>query len=455
MGRDKKIVAVVSITVFLLATGSCTVRKPAGGYLFLPPESRASYTETLPQVFDGIERVIQEPVAVDTVAPALHEPQDVSDTALPEAKTEISKVIPEAEVSGSPAGTGRYAADNDITLLKESNVTDPILVHDLSSYLAAEKNLSLVDSLSDFLTSIRNEFRVIDYRMVSLENLILSRSTADTSQVDKEIIPEKQIYQPVPEPEFKTRREAVAGQTVREMVSPVPDKIERDVIIMTDTVYIRIGSSKPDTIVKDDITDSLLLELTHNLGAVADSIESLRRSLDPGLDKTHFRVDTVFLYNDTLASEYTILERKMASLRDAYESQLRIKDDSLQNLRRVLSETRAMLNSSDTVTFKAYYESNSFVPNNADSLRSVLSQIPASSVREINISAFTDASGSALYNKTLSGKRIDYITSLLIDTGIEPGKVLSQNFGELFAAEDKSDPIRRVEVRIITEINHQ
>jgi len=440
MGRHKKIAAAASIIVLLLATSSCTVRKPTGGYLFLPPGSRVTYKEPLHLPVDTLDLAIQEFPAV-------------SETAFHEPETEIGMVLPAIQVSEPPAESGRYSTNSDLTLLKEPHIADSIVVHDLSSYLAEDKNLSLVDTLSAFLGNIKNEFRVIDYRMVSLENLILRRSAADTVHVVKQIIPEKQAYVPSPEPELKSRQEIIAGQTAREMSSELPDTPERHVIIVTDTVYVRIGNAKPDTIVKDDSADSLFLELTDLIGAVSDSVESLRRSLGPRYEKTQIRVDTVYLYDDTLALKNEVLERNIASLRNAYESELKIKVDSLQNLHWLLSETRAMLTSSDTITFTAYYEANSFVPDNVDGLRSALSQIPASSVREIHVSAFTDASGSALYNRTLSGKRIDYITNLLSESGIEPRKILSQNFGELYAAEDKSDPIRRVEVRIITEQN--
>ena len=455
MGRHKKIAVSASIVVLLLATSSCTVRKPTGGYLFLPPGSRVTYSEPTNLPVDTLDHTIQEFLAVpDTAIP---EPEQeflaVPDTAIPEPETEIGLVLPAVQISEPPADSVRYSADSDLTLLKESHITDSIVVHDLSSYLAEDKNLSLVDTLSAFLRNIKNEFRVIDYRMVSLENLILSRSAADTVHVVKQVIPEKQAYVPSPEPELKSRQEIIAGETAGELSSELPDTLERHVIIMTDTVYVRIGNAKPDTIVKDGSTDSLFLKLTGLIGAVSDSVESLRRSLGHGYEKNQIRVDTLYLYDDTSALKIEALERNIASLRNAYESELKTKVDSLHNLHRLLSETRAMVTSSDTITFTAYYEANSFVPNNADSLMSALSQIPAPSVREIHVSAFTDASGSALYNKTLSGKRIEYITNLLSESGIEPGKILVQNFGELYAAEDKSDPVRRVEVIIITEQN--
>jgi len=440
MGRHKKIAVTASIVVLLLATSSCTVRRPTGGYLFLPPGSRVTYTEPTNLPVDTLDHTIQEFLAVP-------------DAAIPEPETEIGMVFPEVQESKTLPEARQNGAGMDIALLKESNIADSIVVQDLSYYLTEDKNLSLVDTLSAYLRTIKNEFRVIDYRMVSLENLILNRSVPDTVHVVKQIIPEKQVYDTAPEPEIRSRQEVIAGQTAREMSSKLSDTIERHVIIMTDTVYVSIGNAGPDTIVKNDSTDSLFLKLNYLVSAVSDSVESLKRSLGLRHEKTLVRVDTVYLHDDTSKVKNEALERNLASLRDAYESEIVIRDDSLKNLKRLLTETRAMLTSSDTVSFTAYYEANSFVPNNVGGLRSVLSETPASSVREIHVSAFTDASGSALYNKTLSGKRVEYITKLLSESGIEPRKILSQNFGELFAAEDKSDPIRRVEVRIITEQN--
>ena len=438
MGRNKEIKVAVSIIVLLLATSSCTVRKPTGGYLFQPAGSRATYTESLYVSVDTADHSIQEFL----VAP---------DTSFPEPETEISMVLQEAQESKPLPVASQYDADRDIALFKESNIADSIVVQDLSSYLTEDKNLSLVDTLSAFLRNIKNEFSVIDYRMVNLENLILNRSAVDTIQMVKQITPERQTYSPAPE--FKSRQETVAGQTAREQSSILPDTPERGVIIITDTVYVYIEKTRPDSIVKAVSTDSLVLKLTDIIMAVSDSVESLRRSLGPGYAKPEIRVETVYVHDDTSALENAALERNIASLREAYESEITIKDDSLQILHRLLSERKARQVTSDTIAFTAYYDANSSVPNNLDGFRSAISQILASSIREIHISAFTDAAGSELYNRSLSGERIDYIINLFSESGIEPRKILSQNFGELYAAEDKSDPIRRVEIRIITGDN--
>jgi len=85
-----------------------------------------------------------------------------------------------------------------------------------------------------------------------------------------------------------------------------------------------------------------------------------------------------------------------------------------------------------------------------DSVSIVLKEFNKTS---INISGFTDSSGSDMYNQTLSEDRANSVASYMVRTGVQHGRIQSRGFGERYPVASNDSAMgraqnRRVEISI-------
>jgi outer membrane protein OmpA-like peptidoglycan-associated protein len=69
----------------------------------------------------------------------------------------------------------------------------------------------------------------------------------------------------------------------------------------------------------------------------------------------------------------------------------------------------------------------------------------------VNVSGFTDLSGSAAYNQVLSEQRANSVINFLVDSGVEAGKIVGRGLGEtnpVVATEAPELRNRRVEIKL-------
>lgn len=83
--------------------------------------------------------------------------------------------------------------------------------------------------------------------------------------------------------------------------------------------------------------------------------------------------------------------------------------------------------------------------NEAQIINEIKAKIGKSTNYSIQLSGYTDASGSAQANLVISAKRTEQIRRQLVDAGIDQRKIFSQYFGEQFATQQNSDEDRKVE----------
>ena len=85
-----------------------------------------------------------------------------------------------------------------------------------------------------------------------------------------------------------------------------------------------------------------------------------------------------------------------------------------------------------------------------DSVAVVLNEFDKTS---INVSGYTDSTGSDMYNQELSEHRANSVASFLVRSGIRAGRIQSRGFGERYPVASNDDPMgraqnRRVEISI-------
>jgi len=85
-----------------------------------------------------------------------------------------------------------------------------------------------------------------------------------------------------------------------------------------------------------------------------------------------------------------------------------------------------------------------------DSVSIILKEFDKTS---INISGFTDSSGSDMYNQTLSESRANSVASYMVRTGVLHGRIQSRGFGERYPIASNDNAMgraqnRRVEISI-------
>ncbi len=93
--------------------------------------------------------------------------------------------------------------------------------------------------------------------------------------------------------------------------------------------------------------------------------------------------------------------------------------------------------------------SGSFYPV-LDSVAIVLKEFDETS---INVSGYTDSTGSDMYNQELSERRANSVASYLVRAGVLHGRIQSRGFGERYPIASNDDPMgrsqnRRVEISI-------
>lgn len=103
----------------------------------------------------------------------------------------------------------------------------------------------------------------------------------------------------------------------------------------------------------------------------------------------------------------------------------------------------------DTVRIVASYERGGIKPSEE---QSVLKQIKElcnnKNVTGITLSGYTDSSGSAVINKEITNRRLNYLSDI-IATWIAKEKIFFQNFGDTFASDTIVSDERRIEITIV------
>lgn len=104
----------------------------------------------------------------------------------------------------------------------------------------------------------------------------------------------------------------------------------------------------------------------------------------------------------------------------------------------------------DTTLLVAFYNRGERKPLEEESVLKQIKELCSNkNVTKITLSGFTDSSGSAIINKEITKRRLDYLSEMIVPW-IAKEKISFQNFGDIFASEKMVSDERRIEIRILT-----
>jgi len=500
MGRYQKIILTGSILTLMLVMYACRASKPAGAYLFLSSGSIEVTADTLLPGTDDTLALGLVPVNSDSL-PSFHLTEEsvsisegyeqskimdigylVSEENLAskqeqnvkykEVITEQSSTVPEKDQSvkykeaiteqnstvpeqeQSVKNKEAITEQNSTVPEKDQSVKYQKAITDQSSTVPENDQVMVMDSLMAYLRQIKISYETVESRIAGLERAIADNVSKDTIIIVNQFPSEIKLIGASDPEEEKTVKSAVTERTSEEQPENIPGIIPVREIIKTDTVFIPREVARPASGNEAIFADSLASQVLSQLRSNTESIESLRETIDrQNLIVSVFR-DSV-LNRDYTTPDKQELTNEADELQSAlWENEIERMADSLQLLRQMIRESRTeQVSKNDTILITAYYNKNSRVPSNVEEIKRIISALSTDNIESIILSGFTDASGPAEYNYALSGSRIEFMIKVLSELKVEPRKILSQNFGELYAMKEDVDPVRRVEIRIITSIH--
>lgn len=106
----------------------------------------------------------------------------------------------------------------------------------------------------------------------------------------------------------------------------------------------------------------------------------------------------------------------------------------------------------DTLQLTAYYARGQLhALNEAEVLQKLAEQSMQNVVRLVILSAYTDRSGGSQLNRRLAAQRLDILLKAIAQW-VSYERILLQNFGDMFASNEIKDKERRIEIRLLVDI---
>lgn len=105
----------------------------------------------------------------------------------------------------------------------------------------------------------------------------------------------------------------------------------------------------------------------------------------------------------------------------------------------------------DTTLIVVFYEKGRIQPfDEAKVLKQLKDLSSTKNVLNLTLSGYTDSSGSAIVNKEITNKRLNYLSEQ-IQPWISKEIIFVQNFGDVYASDEVLSDERRIEIRLLTK----
>lgn len=199
-------------------------------------------------------------------------------------------------------------------------------------------------------------------------------------------------------------------------------------------------------------------ETSEKITALEDSIGRLNNQLRRANALASIKLDSVTTGGNDLTAGYLLEMRQQADSLEYLINELKAFRAAAPETKVVrdtvyITETKevnAVKAVSDSAHFVGFYQRGSMAPSNQGILLNEIKKLKESrQIVTIKLSGYTDRSGSASVNMTISQRRVDLLKKDLVELGIPPQQIYTQAFGSTYASEEVVDSERRVEVTVI------
>lgn len=149
--------------------------------------------------------------------------------------------------------------------------------------------------------------------------------------------------------------------------------------------------------------------------------------------------------NEELMRQIQLLQTEVSEIKQLLQSRERepieiIKRDTII---KTIEQTGISLQEERYIFYFASAHTNPI--NETQIINEIRAKIGKSTNYRIQLSGYTDASGSVQANLVISAKRTEQVRRKLVEAGIDERKIFSQYFGEQFATHQNADEDRKVE----------
>lgn len=226
-----------------------------------------------------------------------------------------------------------------------------------------------------------------------------------------------------------------------------------DSTITTHSQYNPKQNDTAQIIQQDSIKNkSVNNQVNLNTETITDSIETKHLIIkDSMLSIENNKINTVapiIIKTEKTDSLYFIelkkLQTEIAEIKELIKRNTEIKN-RIDTVEKVVQIEKSKI---ETVTF--YFPIGSQKPTNLIvDIAKIKSIIGTNENYLIQLSGYTDASGSASFNLKISEQRVNLIRQELINSGIDPQKIFTQSFGEQYANGETSPQHRKVECNVV------
>ncbi len=341
---------------------------------------------------------------------------------------------------------------NQVTDIRKSSELKSDTIYDLKqtvepigndSLQADHETIQMLQAQNDTMAALRKQ-------LIELQNSGTNMSETDTVYVmnepAKSSIAEGQQTNDLSQQQLRAKDEQIhmlqnrlnAMQNVADRTpQPIhstrePLQIQPSISHQTDRSTIQLMQAQNDTIqnlhrqlynlrLQNQARDTILIE--REAGEMLDSEQ-----------------DTSDLYY-TLQDTMQLLQARVHSL----EEQALPEKDTGQD------EEEINIEKIDTTLIVAFYKIGKINPyEEASVLKQTKDLCNNNNVTKITLSGYTDSSGNEIINKTITNKRLNYLSEKIIPW-ISSEKIFFQNFGDSFASDSVVSDERRIEIRILTK----
>ncbi len=224
----------------------------------------------------------------------------------------------------------------------------------------------------------------------------------------------------------------------------------------SDNYILEREVERTDTVLVDKLITPE--EASEKITALEDSISLLNNQLRRANALATIKLDSVTTGGNDLTAGYLLEMRQQADSLENLINELkafRAEAPQTKVVRDTVyitetKEAQPQKATADSAHFIGFYQRGSMVPSNQGILLNEIKKLKESrQIMTIKLSGYTDRSGSASVNMTISQRRIDLLKKELIEMGIPPQQIYAQAFGSAYASEEVVDSERRVEVTVI------
>jgi outer membrane protein OmpA-like peptidoglycan-associated protein len=409
MDGYKKINSFILTLVLLVVVASCTSSRMHFVNLYVDN----ALTET-----DSVEVLNERMIPIDTIS--VKSSQNTVERHLRtyennSTRFELNEVVFDT--------TLQWAKTDNFGINETSKTTDSMYI---------KRILNAVEKVYDSILVLQRNVDLLEKRMVSY--LKASEESIPLSHAKKEVIQKNEVQRvttqnPKPAKVTPQKQEIIVRE--RTILTPVP---------------IVVQSNSEDKNEKVSVTKN-------------DTIQMLESTLKAVQEQA--KLDSI-----TQAVSLLNLQKKqlMDTQSDLSET-LKIKNDSIRLLKRVLAQQNLSSTTKDTIIvvqtndlkstnekvydFTAYYQIGQTLPYNAF-LNELIEVLQEYTISKIVLSGYTDVTGTPKINQRLTQLRIDHLFKR-ISPIVSVDKIFIQNFGSTFASDKPIEQERKVEIQVFVE----